>query len=320
MKVALSDYLTNRVPLAGAQDSAGSIMDDLKLNDYETIQNIFIVDEANRLKGQISLNSLLRSSPDKKAAELMKPCKSIRIDQSPGHAANHALFKEVHSIPVINENGIFRGILSPRTIIEILRDEHITDLHRIAGVGKEDDRVKTASDEAPARRVKHRLPWLLVGLAGSLLATMIMANYEQVLNQNIKLTFFIPGIVYLADAIGTQTETIVIRGMSLSQTTFSKILQREIITGSLIGLILGSACLPMLLVIGYELDISMVVSATIILASLVATSIGLILPWLLQRLGKDPAFGSGPLATIIQDILSISIYFMIARLIFSWLI
>lgn len=133
------------------------------------------------------------------------------------------------------------------------------------------------------------------------------------LNRFITLSFFVPGIVYLADAIGTQTETLVIRGLSLSHMSIYKLLYTEIRTGMLIGLILGMLSIPIAILITQDVRVALIVSGSIIAAGTVATSIGLVLPWVLQRFGIDPAFGSGPLATIIQDILSILIYLMIAK-------
>jgi magnesium transporter len=198
------------------------------------------------------------------------------------------------------------GILSAQVIIETLRKEHIEDMHKMASIRSETTSANKAISEPPIRSVWHRLPWLLAGLTGSFLATFIMAKYEMVLNNNISLAFFIPGIVYLADAIGTQTETIVIRGLSLSWVTFKKLLLRELMTGVMIGLILGLLSVPAALLGGFDFKTSIVVGTSILVAGTLATTIGLLLPWLLQRWGKDPAFGSGPLATIIQDIGCIS--------------
>jgi magnesium transporter len=209
------------------------------------------------------------------------------------------------------------GIILPKTIIETLRKDHIEDMHRMAGIRKEAVNASKAITEPPTRSVWHRLPWLLVGLVGSFLATFIMSNYEETLNANIALAFFIPGIVYLADAIGTQTETIVIRGLSLSWTTFKKILRREFITGFLIGLILGVISLPVIILGGFEPMIAVVVAISITVAGTLSTTIGLLLPWIILRLGKDPAFGSGPLATIIQDVLSILVYLLVATTMLS---
>ena len=315
MKKTLNDYITLNVPLANAGDTVQKVLNQIKATDFDDSHQIFVIDEQNILLGFVSLNTLLKSKETDTVDKLITDCNPVDSDKSLEYAATHAVYKKLQTVPVTSKQGVFMGIIPTLTIIETLRNEHVEDLHKIAGIHKETSRASKAVKEPPLRKVQHRLPWLLVGLAGSFLATFIMAEYEETLNKNIALAFFIPGIVYLADAIGTQTETIVIRGLTLSWTSFAKILKQELLTGFIIGLILGMLSLPMALIGGFDIRIALVVGITITLAGMVASSIGLFLPWLLMRFGKDPAFGSGPLATIIQDILSIFIYLIVAQLI-----
>lgn len=317
MKSDLLPFITTNIPVYGIKSTTSEILEDIKSHQYEDVHIIFVVDNDNKLEGQISMDALLKSELSSKAGDLLVSCSPVQISSTPAFAANHAVFSDISSIPVIDQTGKFVGKLKTNAIIEILRKEHISDLHKIAGIQKEGSVNRKTANEAPARRVKHRLPWLLIGLVGTFFATYLMSGFETLLHDNISLSFFIPGIVYLADAIGTQTETIVIRGMTLSSTSFRKILLQEIQTGFLIGLILGIISLPIIFFGGYDFKIALIVSSTVVLAGLVATSIGLILPWLLHLAGKDPAFGSGPLATIIQDILIISIYLLIAGIVIS---
>lgn len=315
MKKTLNDYITLKVPLANKGDTVEKVLNEIKRNDYDDSHQTFVIDEQNILLGFVSLDSLLKSKDSDTVDKLIADCNPVDIDKSLDYAATHAIYKKLQTVPVTSKQGVFMGIIPTLTIIETLRNEHVEDLHKLAGIHKETSRASKAVKEPPLRKVQHRLPWLLVGLVGSFFATFIMAEYEETLNKNIALAFFIPGIVYLADAIGTQTETIVIRGLTLSWTSFAKILKQELFTGFMIGLILGVLSLPMALIGGFDIRIALVVGITITLAGMVASSIGLFLPWLLMRFGKDPAFGSGPLATIIQDILSIFIYLIVAQLI-----
>ena len=158
------------------------------------------------------------------------------------------------------------------------------------------------------RRVRHRLPWLLAGLAGAALATVAMAGFESTLSAHIAVAFFVPGIVYLADAIGTQSEAVAVRGLSLTHTGIRHLLAGELRTGMAIGATLGLiALLPVWVAFG-ELRLAAAVAIAIFAAGAMAAALGLLLPWLLARLGGDPAMGSGPLATVIQDILSLLVY------------
>jgi magnesium transporter len=199
--------------------------------------------------------------------------------------------------------------VGPASLIAILRREHVEDLHRLAGITREADHAREAVEEPPLRRARHRLPWLIVGLGGSMLATLVVARFESALAAKPALAFFVPGLVYLADAIGTQTEAVAVRGLSLSHVGLARLVGGELRTGTLIGLVLALLALPFVWLAFGELQLAVAVTAALAGASIVASVLGLMLPWLLARVGSDPAYGSGPLATIIQDVLSLLIYF-----------
>ena len=146
-----------------------------------------------------------------------------------------------------------------------------------------------------------------------MVATFVVASFERALESRLEIAFFIPGIVYLADAIGTQTEAIAVRGLSLARGGIGHLLAGELRTGALIGLALAlAAFFPILLAFG-DARLAAAVSVSIFAAGAVASAIGIGLPWLFARRGLDPAYGSGPVATVIQDILSIVVYFMVLR-------
>ena len=121
-----------------------------------------------------------------------------------------------------------------------------------------------------------------------------MSRFEHVLEQNLTVSFFVPTIVYLADAIGTQTEAVVVRGLSLSHQPLRRLLGFELGTGLLIGGALGSLAVVIIWLTHDDLRLAFSVGIAVLAAGSAATSIGLLLPWMLLRAGADPAFGSGP--------------------------
>ncbi len=130
----------------------------------------------------------------------------------------------------------------------------------------------------------------------------------------ITVAFFIPGIVYLADAIGTQTEAIAVRGLSLTELPLRRMLWSEVKTGTLIGAILAALAFAGVIVAFRNVRLAAAVGASLLAAGMTAAAVGIGFPALLAHFKKDPAFGSGPLATIVQDILSLLIYFVVASL------
>jgi magnesium transporter len=312
-----AQHLLQRVPTAYIEESVGSVLARLPGQKLDSIEEVYLLDQEGQLRGLVRLIDLLALSPD-------QPIRSI-MTSNPPHAllsddqekvAGLAVHHHLAAVPILDSQGHFLGVVPARSLITILRREHIEDLHRLAGIQRENSQALRALEAPPQRRTLDRLPWLLVGLLGSILATLVMSHFEQTLETRVAVAFFVPGIVYLADAIGTQTEAIAVRGLSLSHNSINRLLQGELRTGLLIGLCLGVLSFPLVLVGIGDVRLALAVALAILTAGGVATSVGLLLPWLLYQAGKDPAFGSGPVATIIQDVLSLLIYFVIVQ----WLV
>jgi magnesium transporter len=138
-----------------------------------------------------------------------------------------------------------------------------------------------------------------------------MVGFERVLQARVAVAFFIPAVVYLADAVGTQTEAIVVRYLSGGHAPLWKLFRGELFTGLLIGACLSLIVFPATLLAFGDARLAVAVTLSLALASLVASGVGLVFPWLLSSAGADPAFGSGPVATIVQDVLSLLIYFAV---------
>lgn len=232
---------------------------------------------------------------------------NLETDQE--RVASLAIKNVLGTVPIVDSEGRFLGLVPPQTLLAVLRHEHVEDLHRLTGILRETQAAREAIEGPPSRRVRHRLPWLFVGLAGSAVAALVMARFEAVLEARIAVVFFLPGIVYLADAIGTQTEAIAVRGLSLRHQGIRTLLLGEIWTGLLLGAILGAAAGLVLWAVLQDLPLALAIAMALFAAGGIASTIGLLLPWLFQRFGLDPAYGSGPLATVAQDVLSLLVYF-----------
>lgn len=218
---------------------------------------------------------------------------------------------KVSSLPVVTAAGRPVGIIPPVILLDVLAREHREDMHRLVGILNERAGSRHALEDPPARRAARRLPWLLVGLGMSAAATAVMAQYENALQADVTIAFFIPALVYLTDAIGTQTEAIAIRGLSVRRKPLPKILLLEIMTGGMIGVALALAAFVGVWLAFGSVELGLGVGISLLLAGTLASSIGLILPWALSHLQIDPAFGTGPVATITQDVLTIMIYFAV---------
>ena len=125
------------------------------------------------------------------------------------------------------------------------------------------------------------------------------------------LAFFLPAVVYMADAVGTQTETVLIRGLAVG-VKLRDVVVRELVTGLIVGVLMGAAFLPFALLAYGDEQVAVAVGLALIASCSIATLVAMVFPWAFRRFGADPAFGSGPLATVVQDLLSITVYLLIA--------
>ena len=270
---------------------------------------VYLVDGEGRLEGSVAVWRLLGADPGAPVGPLAEPVRArVHPDADQERVASVALHHGLDTVPVVDADGRLLGVVPPLAILRVLRREHVEDLHRLAGIAREAAQARHALEEPPVRRVRDRLPWLLLGLAGSMLATLVMARSEETLQARVAVAFFVPGIVYLADAIGTQTETVVVRGLSLSFVRLPRLLWGELRTGLLIGGVVSAVVFPAVLLGFGDPRLAAAVAVAVLAAGTLATSVGLLFPWLLQRFGVDPAFGSGPLATVVQDVVSLLVY------------
>jgi magnesium transporter len=300
------------VPVARPADGAGAVLARMTGRHYGSAAHVAVVDAADRFVGLVRIEQLLAAEPHSPVADLMDadpPTVTSAEDEEV--AAWKAVRHGESALAVVDAGGRLVGLVPPRRLVEVMLAEHDEDLARLGGYLASTASARHAIEEPVLPRLGHRLPWLLLGLVGALLAAVIVGAFERELRQEVLLASFVPGIVYMADAVGTQTEALVIRGLSVG-VPIGRIVRRELATGLLIGIALGAAFFPLGLVFWGEAPVAVAVAVALLAACSTATIVAMALPWVLSRLGYDPAFGSGPLATVIQDLLSLLIYFWVA--------
>ena len=304
-------HLLKSVPVAGPDTTCGQVLALLRHERFEYADAIVIVDSERRVVGMVSTGKAAMQDAHTPLAFIVHrdvPVANLDTDQE--RVASLALENALGTVPVVDADGRFVGLVPPQALLAVLRREHVEDLHRLAGIMRESHAARVAIEGPPMRRARHRLPWLFVGLAGSALAALVMSRFEAVLRARIEIAFFLPDIVYLADAIGTQTEAIAVRGLSLSHFGIKSLLVRELSTGVIIGATLGVVAGLILWAILQDPALAAAIGMALFAAGSLAAGIGLLLPWTFHRAGFDPAYGSGPLGTVIQDVLSVLLYFV----------
>ena len=305
-------HATSDVPVASSRDDVGSVLASLPGRRYDSASVVAVVDDT-RLAGVVTIERLLAAPATTLVAELMDadpPTVAPHTDQE--RAAWQAVHHGEPGLAVTDDAGHFVGLIPPQRLLGILLQEHDEDMARLGGFVAGSTEARSASTAPVLVRLGHRLPWLVVGFAGALLAALVVGAFDSQLEQEVLIALFVPGVVYIADAVGTQTEALVVRGLSVGVSIRATAV-REVITGVCVGLILGMVALPTVMVIWGDAQVAWAVAVAFFAASSSATVIAMALPAIIHWFGKDPAYGAGPLSTVIQDLLSLVIYFVAAN-------
>ncbi len=163
------------------------------------------------------------------------------------------------------------------------------------------------------KEIKTRLIWLFLGLVLSLGIAQVIKSFESTLEQNLILASFIPLIVYMSDAVGTQMEAIVIRELNRkSKFHIMKFMRQQTVIVTVVAIIIGLVAGAMVAVFDHAQKLGIVIGLSLVAGILSSLVTGSLLPYIFWRLHDDPAEASGPVATVIQDFLSILIFFLIA--------
>ncbi len=318
--------------LAYPEDSAGSMMstDVFTLNEELTVgeaikdlQNqeeaemvfyLYVTDAGNHLTGVISLRALVTTSSSKKLKTIMtRNVQYARAETDQEEVAKIVSHYNLLALPVLDSDDEILGIVTVDDVVDVIREEATEDFLQMAGAGK-DREILLKSSWGNARA---RLPWLFASWIGGVVAILIIGYFENMLQTIVVLAAFIPVIIGMGGNIGTQSSTIVVRGIATGRIDFSgdlKLILKELsvglILGGLYGLLLGT--LAYFFFKDAPATFGLVVGLSICASMVIATSIGTIVPLLLRKLDVDPAIATGPFVTTTIDILGVGIYFLIA--------
>lgn len=165
------------------------------------------------------------------------------------------------------------------------------------------------------KEIKTRTLWLLVGLLLSLAIAEIIKSFEATLQENLVLASFIPLVVYMSDAVGTQMEAIIIRELQAKKRfNFLKFFRQQTIIVVVVALFVGAASTLLVGLLNHSSDLGTVIGISLFFGIISSLLTGSILPYLFWKLHNDPAEASGPIATVLQDLLSVVIFFITAQM------
>lgn len=303
-------HMVSSIPTATADLPVAVVMEALRGRRFDSADCVFVTDGQGRFTGIVRINDLLAAPAEQRIGAIVEDRHgTARLDDDQEHIALLAMEKDMIAVPVVDGDGRLVGAVPADALLDILRHEHMEDLQRLAGIQRNADGAERALTAPIHDRIRRRLPWLMVGLVASTAATAVVALFEETLNANVTVAFFVPALVYIAGAIGTQAVSVAVRALSVVEVGLVGLMRDELIIGLTIGLAMGiMTALPVYAVFG-DHRLAAALGLAVLGAGTVSAVVGFGLPWGFQRFGFDPALGSGPICTIIQDVASLAIYF-----------
>jgi magnesium transporter len=311
--------ITKKVPIAPSTTTIKEIVNLLnteKPDQFDSVNYIYIVNRDNVLRGVVSIKEVFRNSGEARLGDIMKTDLVVAREHSPQEkAALLAIKNNIKAVPIIDKNKKFLGVITSDAILNILHRESVEDLLYTAGVGKIKNFESGLVTASIADHLKSRLPWLIVGLFGGIFAATIVTGFDDLIQKMVLLAAFLPAVVYIGDAVGAQTQMIAIRSLAIDKDfAISKFIKRELLISVLIGLVIGVSAGAISQIFWGNPVLALIVTVSFIFTIITSSAIAVALPLVFEKYKVDPAIGSGPVATVIRDILNIVIYFLIALL------
>jgi magnesium transporter len=284
-----------------------------KREEVENVYYVFVVDDHQRLVGVVSLKSLLIEPPSRKVKEIMNPqVVSAYVHNDQEEVAHLVKKYDLVSIPVVDEHHRLVGRITHDDIIDVLEEEADEDIALMAGVINQE-----IAEDSPIKISRARLPWLIVGLFGGILAAAVIHQFEASIEKVVALSFFFPVIMAMGGNTGTQAATVAVRGLATGDISVMNI-GRRIWVELKVALVNGVICGILLsLIVGFWLSslvLGTVVGIALIVIILTSGLVGASVPLMLKKLDIDPALATGPFVTTSNDIISLFIYLTLMTL------
>ncbi|MCR9154620.1 MAG: magnesium transporter [Bacteroidetes bacterium] len=282
--------------------------------EVEQVHAIYVVNEDNKLLGTLSLKKLLTTSTRTPISEVYSlKVRSVEVNTEAEEVTNLMQKYDLVVMPVVDPLGHLVGRITIDDVVDFIRDEAKEDYNLASGLTDE-----VEAGDTIWLITRARLPWLLIGLFGGLLAASVIGRYEGDIGMVPQMAFFIPLIAAMGGNVGVQSSAIIVQGLASQSlgdnSTLSRLL-KELGVALVNGLILSLLVIGASLFLGYSMKLALTVSVALFSVIVVAALIGTFVPLALDKYKIDPALATGPFITTLNDIIGLFLYFQIGRLI-----
>lgn len=287
--------------------------------EIQNIYDLYVIDNFDKLKGIVPLKDLVVSGFNTKISDILNTNVEwipYNMDQE---EVGHRFEKYGYlTMPVVDNAKRLLGIITFDDVMQILRDESTEDIHRLGGIDKEEKINGTLGES-----VKSRLPWLVINLVTAILASAVVGMFEGTIGRVVSLATFMAIVAGMGGNAGTQTLTIIVRGLALGELNFNNI-KHTFFKEVGIGLITGSVIAIIISILGYmwerNIVFGIVIGVAMVLNMVVATMSGYVVPIVLKKLNIDPALASSIFVTTFTDVLGFFFFLGLATLLLNYLI
>ncbi|MDD5455229.1 MAG: magnesium transporter [Candidatus Ratteibacteria bacterium] len=285
--------------------------------DRETIYYIYVIDNERKLLGFVSLKDILVANGNELIKDIMNTnIITAHVDDDKEQVAKKLSDYDLLAIPIVDADNKLIGIVTVDDVVDVIQQEHTEDIYKYGAAGDYVDYMGSH----PRLIAKQRIMWLLVLVAMGFISGMIMERHAYQLQAVIALAFFIPLLSGSGGNAGTQSSTVIIRGLATGEIHIKDILKiffKELSIGGMVGIAMGILAALRALVLNKDMLLALTVGSAMIATVIVATTLGALLPLLFKKMKLDPALMSGPFIASIVDIVSLLVYFRIAVLVFQ---
>jgi magnesium transporter len=287
--------------------------------DKETVYYCYVIDEQRQLLGIVSLKDLVLADPEAKIGDIMhREAVFVHTDDDQEEVARQIRKYDLLALPVVDREDRLVGIITHDDVMDIMEEETTEDIYRLGAVPVPETSYFKAKMFTVATQ---RVSWLLVLLLTNTLTGSIIMDQNTLLQSVVALAAFVPLLIGSGGNIGSQTSTVMVRGLALQEVTFQnafKMLVREVGIGLILGCFLGIMVVFWAYWLQGNWQVALAVGSSLVVISTMATFFGGLLPLIFVRLGIDPAVVSAPFISTMVDVLGVFTYFQIAKRILSW--
>ncbi len=278
---------------------------------------VWVVDDDGILKGTVSLKQLLISQPNTKIKNIIDlEIPSVRTDTPSEEVANIMKKYDLVSLPVVDTIDRLVGRITIDDVVDVIKEEAEKDYQLISGITED-----VEHSDSVLLLTRARLPWLVIGLAGGILGSRVIGMYEGELKIFPEMAFFLPLIGAMGGNVGVQSSSIVVQGIAAGTIDLQGIVKKlfkDLRVAILNGFFLSGLIFIYNLVISESYALTFTVSSALFSVIIFASVFGSLIPMLLHRLNVDPALATGPFITTVNDVIGLSIYLGIGRLMYGW--